>query len=141
MELALTLDAAAVTALIRSAFPGPSDAMVPRVLEVHPGRVRVVQPYHEGMLRPGGLISGPTQMGVADTASYALILSHLGPELMAVTSSLTINFLRGATPGDVHAEASFLKLGRRNVVCDVRIWTETPDRLAAQATVTYARPL
>lgn len=135
------LDADGVSALLRRAFPGPTDAMIPRVLEVHPGRVRVMQPYHEGMLRPGGLISGPNQMSIADTASYALILSHLGPELMAVTSSLTINFLRGAKPGDLQAEAAFLKLGRRNVVCDVRIWTESPDRLAAQASVTYARPL
>jgi uncharacterized protein (TIGR00369 family) len=58
---------------------------------------------------------------------------------MAVTSSLTISFLRGAKRGDVHAEAELLSLGRRLAVCDVRLWTESPDRLAAHATVTYAR--
>ncbi len=136
----LKLDAPAVTALIRRAFPGPSDAMIPRVIEAEPGRVHVIQPYHEGMLRPGGLVSGPTQMGLADTAAYALVLSHIGEELMAVTSSLVMNFLRGAKPGDLHAEALMLRLGRRIAVCDVRIWTEAPDRLAAQATVTYALP-
>jgi uncharacterized protein (TIGR00369 family) len=140
MQLALALDAPGVTALIRRAFPSPSDAMMPRVIEAQPGRIRAIQPYHDGMLRPGGLISGPNQMSLADTASYALILCHLGEQLMAVTSSLTINFLRGARPGDLHAEASFLKLGRRNAVCDVRIWTESPERLASQATVTYALP-
>jgi len=35
--------------------------------------------------------------------------------------------------------ARFLSLGRRLAVCDVHLWTETPERLAAQATVTYAR--
>ena len=59
---------------------------------------------------------------------------------MAVTSSLTMNFLRGAAPGDLHAEAEMLRLGRRNAVCDVRLWTEGPARLAAHATVTYAIP-
>ena len=59
---------------------------------------------------------------------------------MAVTSSLVMNFLRGAVPGDLHAEASFLRLGRRIAVCDVKLWTESQDRLAAQATVTYAIP-
>lgn len=140
MDTALKLDAAAVNDLLRKAFPSGSSTLFPNVVEAQPGRVYVTMPYHDGMLRPGGLISGPTQMSLADTAAYALILSHLGPELMAVTSSLLINFLRGAKPGDLHAEASLLKLGRRNVVCDVRIWTESPERLAAQATVTYARP-
>ena len=69
-----------------------------------------------------------------------LVLAHIGEKLMAVTSSLTMNFLRGAQPGDIHAEALMLRLGRRIAVCDVRLWTESPERLAAQATVTYAIP-
>ena len=93
------------------------------------------------MLRPGELVSGPTLMSVADTAAYNLILAHVGPELMAVTSSLTINFLRGAKVGDIHADAELLSLGRRLAVCDVRIWTDSPERLAAQASVTYARAM
>ena len=68
-------------------------------------------------------------------------MAHVGVELMAVTSSLTINFLRACKPGDLHADCELLSLGRRSAVCDVRIWTEAPDRPAAQATVTYARPL
>ena len=36
--------------------------------------------------------------------------------------------------------AELLRLGRRLAVCDIRIWTESPDRLAAQANVTYALP-
>jgi uncharacterized protein (TIGR00369 family) len=79
-------------------------------------------------------------MSHADTTAYALVLCHVGEELMAVTSSLVMNFLRGAKPGDIHAEATMLRLGRRIAVCDVKIWTESPDRLAAQATVTYAIP-
>ncbi|MFN3513697.1 MAG: PaaI family thioesterase [Phenylobacterium sp.] len=140
MDLSLKLDAASVSALLRRAFPEASETLFPQVVEAEPGRVRLTQPYHTGMLRPGGLISGPTQMSLADTAAYALVLSHLGEELMAVTSSLVMNFLRGARPGELNAEAALLRLGRRSAVCDVRIWTESPQRLAAQATVTYALP-
>jgi uncharacterized protein (TIGR00369 family) len=111
------------------------------VREVGPGRVRIVRAFEPGMLRPGGLISGPTLMSLADTAAYALIIAHVGAELMAVTSALNINFLRGAQPGDIQVEAQLLSLGRRNVVCDVRMWTESEERPAAQATVTYARAL
>lgn len=133
------LTADQVNALIQGAFPLMDDKG-PRVTEVAPGRVRILRPYEDGMLRPGGVISGPNLMGIADTAAYALVLAHVGDQLMAVTSNLNMNFLRGAVPGDIHAEAELLRLGRRNAVCDVRLWTESPDRLAAQAIVTYALP-
>ena len=134
------LDAAGVNALLRKAFPGATPVAFPSVLEVAPGRVKVMAPYREGLLRPGGVISGPTLMSLSDTAAYALVLAHIGEQLMAVTSSLHMNFLRGAAPGDLYAEAEMLRLGRRNAVCDVRLWTEGPERLAAQAVVTYAIP-
>lgn len=134
------LDADGVNILLRRAFPDAQPAAFPQVLEVAPGRVKVMAPYREGLLRPGGVISGPTLMSLADTAAYALVLAHVGDQLMAVTSSLLMNFLRGAKPGDLYAEAEMLRLGRRNAVCDVRLWTEGPDRLAAQANVTYAIP-
>lgn len=140
MNFTLQLDAPAVNALLRGAFPDGADIHFPRVVEAAPGRVLVMRPFHEGMLRPGRLISGPNLMALADTAAYALVLSHVGDQLMAVTSSLVMNFLRGAQPGDLFAEAHMLRLGRRNAVCDVRLWSEGPQRLAAQATVTYAIP-
>lgn len=137
---ALILDAEAVNDLLAGAFPDARRETMGLVTHAQPGRILVRRPYGPGMLRPGGVISGPTLMALADTAAYGLILCHIGPQLMAVTSSLAMNFLRGAAPGDLHAEASFLRLGRRIAVCDVKIWTESQDRLAAQATVTYALP-
>ena len=134
------LDADAVNALLQRAFPGARRDTFPHVVEVTPGRVQVMAPYREGLLRPGGVISGPTLMSLADTAAYALVLAHVGDQLMAVTSQLNISFLRGAAPGDLHAEAELLRLGRRMAVCDVRLWTESRDRLAAQANVTYVLP-
>lgn len=130
-----------VNALLRRAFPDAPDDAMSRVLSVTPGRVTVMRPYAPHMLRPGQLISGPNLMALADNAAYALVLAHVGDQLMAVTSSLLMNFLRGAKPGDLYAEAELLRLGRRNAVCDVRLWTEGPDRLCAQANVTYALPL
>jgi uncharacterized protein (TIGR00369 family) len=133
------LSAEEVNAVLGGAFS--ETGFLGLVREVGPGRVRIVRAFEPGMLRPGGLISGPTLMSLADTAAYALIIAHVGAELMAVTSALNMNFLRGAQPGDIHVEGQLLSLGRRNVVCDVRIWTESEDRLAAQATVTYARAM
>ncbi len=136
----LKLDADQVTALLQRAFPDIPAEQMPVVTLAEPGRVQVLRRYGPGLLRPGGVISGPTLMSLADTAAYGLVLAHMGEALMAVTSSLVMNFLRGATPGDIHADAVMLRLGRRMAVCDVRLWTEAPERLAAQATVTYALP-
>lgn len=139
-KLEPVLDADGVNALLRRAFPLVEAEQMNRVVEVGPGRVRMLAPYRDALLRPGGVITGPALMSLADAAAYALVLAHLGDRLMAVTSQLNMSFLRGAAPGDIHAEAEMLRLGRRLAVCDVRLWTESPQRLAAQANVTYALP-
>jgi len=135
----LKLDAAALNAFLARAFP-EAETNRPEVVEAEPGRVLVRQAFASRTLRPGGLISGPAQMGLADVAAYALVLAHIGEVAMAVTSSLTIHFLRGARPGDLHAEGSLLKLGRRIATVEVLVWSESRERAAAKATVAYAIP-
>ncbi|HEY9217355.1 MAG TPA: PaaI family thioesterase [Phenylobacterium sp.] len=132
------LDAAQLAALFERAFPGSAQNLV--IEEIAPGRVHMIGRYNAGMLRPGGVISGPSLVSLADTAAYAIVLAHVGERLMAVTSNLNIHFLKGAAPGDIHAEAELLRLGARSAVCDVRLWTEAPDVLAAHATVAYSLP-
>jgi len=136
---ALRLDAAALNVFLAKAFPEAGEHL-PKVVEAEPGRVLLRQAFASRALRPGGLISGPTQMSLADSAAYALILAHIGEVAMAVTSSLTIHFLRGAKPGDLFAEGTLLKLGRRIATVDVLIWSESRERAAARATVAYAIP-
>ena len=136
----LKLDAAGVNAVLFEAFPEATADTMALVQSVEPGRMLLKRAYGPGLLRPGDIISGPTLMTVADTSAYALVLAHIGDQKMAVTSSLVINFLRAAKAGDIYAEVLMLRLGRRMAVTEVRLWTESPDRLAAQATLTYALP-
>lgn len=98
--------------------------------------------YDERFLRPGGTISGPIMMALADAALYALVLSRIGQIELAVTTQLSINFLRKPAPGDVLAEARALKVGRRLVVGDVLLWSaeKTLDEPVAHATGTYSVP-
>lgn len=139
-DLTLKMDGPALDTFLRRAFPEADPAHMPRVLEAEPGRVMMVQPFSSRQLRPGGVISGPTLMTLADTAAYALVLAHIGEVAMAVTTSLTIHFLRGCKPGDLVAEAALLKLGRRIATADILMWTEGRERPAAKATVAYAIP-
>jgi uncharacterized protein (TIGR00369 family) len=139
-ETTLRMDPAALNAFLARAFPEADPTAMPRVTAAGAGRVELVQATASRNLRPGGVISGPTLMAMADTAAYTLILAHIGEVAMAVTTSLTIHFLRPCAPGDLHAEATMLRLGRRIGTCDVLMWTEGRDRAAAKATVAYAIP-
>src|SRR3979411_210584 len=80
------------------------------------------QRFSEQMLRPGGTVSGPTLMALADFAMFVVLLSAIGPVGLAVTTNLNINFLRKGQPGqDVLAAARLLKLGRRLAVGGVNL--------------------
>lgn len=102
---------------------------------------RVRQRYSDRMLRPGGTISGPTLMALADCAMYVVLLSAIGPVGLAVTTNLNINFLRkGAAERDVLAEARLLKLGKRLAVGEVTLFSAESSDPIAHVTATYSIP-
>ena len=79
-------------------------------------------------------------MALADYAMYAAILTRLGLVEMAVTSSLNINFLAKAIPGDLIADAELIKLGKRLAVGSVDIHVAGESNRVAHATCTYSIP-
>lgn len=136
----LRLDAHALNVFLARAFPLADPGTRGRVAHVEPARLTMVQSCGEKALRPGGVVSGPTLMALADAAVYAMVLAHIGEVPMAVTTSLTMHFLRPTAPGEVHAEVRLLRLGRRIATCDVSVWSGDPDKISAQAVVAYALP-
>ncbi|KRP85918.1 MULTISPECIES: PaaI family thioesterase [Bradyrhizobium] len=99
------------------------------------------QRFSERMLRPGGTVSGPTLMGLADFAMYVVLLSAIGPVGLAVTTNLNINFLRKGQPGqDVLAVARLLKLGKRLAVGEVNLLSGSSPDPIAHVTATYSIP-
>jgi uncharacterized protein (TIGR00369 family) len=97
--------------------------------------------YDPATLRPGGYISGPTLFGLADLAFWFATFTVLGPAPMAVTSELSIAFLRPALGGDVLARADLLRVGKTRIYGEIRLWVEDdPDRLVAHATGSYSPP-
>jgi len=107
---------------------------------VHYADVRVRRAYHEDHLRPGGTISGPTMMELADFAMYLAVFSAIGPQPLAVTTNLSINFLRKPAAADLLADAKLLKVGKRLVVGEVAIYSDGQDEPVAHVTSTYSVP-
>ena len=102
---------------------------------------RIRQGFDETMLRPGGTISGPALMTLADAAMYIVLLSAIGPVGLAVTTNLCINFLRKAPANrDLLAEAKLLKLGKRLAVGQVLLFSEESPDPIAHVTSTYSVP-
>jgi uncharacterized protein (TIGR00369 family) len=132
-----TLHIDELQALLNTAFP---DADVPQVELVEGDTVLICQPISDRHGRPGGTLSGPIMMMLADTAAWMAILAQIGPVLLAVTTSLHIDFLRKPQLSDLMARARVLKLGRKLAVVDVELFSRGSDVLVAKSQVTYSLP-
>jgi uncharacterized protein (TIGR00369 family) len=133
----LQLDAAGIEAVIRKGLPAAGAFTVE---EVRPHYARVRVPFDARMLRPGDIVSGPALFAAADTAMYALVMAHLGPVVMAVTTDMNLHFVSAGPAGDIVAEARMLRLGARMAVMEVSLYTGPDRTFAAHATGTYALP-
>ncbi|MFW2382669.1 MAG: PaaI family thioesterase [Acidimicrobiales bacterium] len=146
MELAFNL--IQLHRYMQKAWPSRADSFAPgRFESFGPGSCRMRHGVSDEDFRPGGTVSGPTLMQLADSVSYALILGHLGDAALAVTTSLSIDFLRRPTGPVLFADCDLVKLGRSLAVCRVTIASgssaEGPDmtRPEAIANVTYSLSL
>lgn len=108
---------------------------------VRPGGAIVRRKVDHGDLRPGGTVSGPTLMAVADLALYVAILGEIGIVPLTVTTSLNVNFLRKpASDRDILGDCTLLKVGRSLAIGEVSLYSEGSDALVAHAVGTYSIP-
>ena len=130
----------AIREFLRVEFPQVFGDGALSVVSAEGGEARIALTPSEAHLRPGDIISGPTIMTLVDGAAYVALLSLDERAQMAVTSDLTIHFLRGGAPGArVFQDAKVIKAGRRLSVVTCQTLSED-DRLLAHATVSYAMP-
>ena len=109
-----------------------------RCVETGPGFAVARWPYDAAALRPGNLISGPTQFAIADLAFWFMTFTVLGLAPMAVTSELYIMFLRPAAGGDLIARAELLRAGKTKITGAVKVWVDgAPDRPVSHVTGSY----
>jgi uncharacterized protein (TIGR00369 family) len=113
-----------------------------QVESIEEGMCKVRLPFRKSLLRPGGTVSGPALMGLADFGMYVAVLSAIGRVELAVTTSLSINFLRKPGPTDVIADCRLIKLGKRLAYGEVFLYSEgaSDDEPVAHVTATYSIP-
>jgi uncharacterized protein (TIGR00369 family) len=134
----IRLNAAEISEFLGQVFPGVLDHFV--IEEVRPMYARVRMLFSDSRLRPGGTISGPSLMTLADTGLWVALLAMIGREPLSVTSHLDIDFLRKPAAADVIAETTLYKIGKRLAVGDVLMYSDGETVPCARASVTYAIP-
>ena len=128
---------AEVAAFIARAFPRSKCV----ILEVGNRGSTISLEVGENELRPGGTVSGPTLMGLADMALYIAILGEIGIVPLAVTTSLTINFLRRpAADKNVIGVCELMKLGKTLAVGEVTLYSQGTGEPVAHVVGTYSIP-
>jgi uncharacterized protein (TIGR00369 family) len=115
-------------------------SMGAEVVALAPRHATFRMPFRSDFLRPGGTIGGPLLMGLADLAMYGVVMAAIGRVELAVTTNLTINFLKKPPPADILAEARLLKLGKRLAVGEVELFTVGDPDLVAHVVATYSIP-
>ena len=138
---ALKMNKQEVTEFLEKEFPQGWSSRSPNQIEaVGPGMARVRLSIGDRHLRPGGTVSGPAMMTLCDATMYVAILATIGPVALAVTTNLSINFLRKPEPGDLIAECKLMKLGKRLAVGEVSVYAAGSEELVAHCVATYSIP-
>jgi acyl-coenzyme A thioesterase PaaI-like protein len=92
-------------------------------------------------LRPGGTVSGPVLITVADVALYVAILGEIGIVPLAVTTNLNINFMRKpASDRDIIGVCNLMKIGKSLAVGEVFLYSEGIEEPVAHVVGTYSIP-
>lgn len=138
--MSTTLTPDEVNAFLAEVYPS-SYADGTRCVELGERSAVARWPFDDSELRPGDYISGPRMFAIADSALWFASFTVIGLEAMAVTSELSIRFLRPARNGDLLARAVLNSVSTRRLVGTVEIWVDgAPDRLVAAAQGSYTRP-
>lgn len=137
--MAVIMDKSALAAFLAREFPQVhGDFVIEDVAEM---AVRVRLLVQDKHLRPGGTVSGPSIFALADVGTYLAVLAMIGPEALAVTTNISMDFMRKPASGtDLIGETRLLKLGRRLAVGDCLIYSENRPEPVARASMTYAIP-
>lgn len=140
-ELRTALSEAEIESYLREVFPQIYDeGDIWTVEAIGPMSARMRLKTSDRHLRPGGTVSGPTMFALADLALYVAVLGQIGRKGLAVTTSLTINFLRKPESGALVADCRLLKLGARLAMGEVTLRSDGNDEPVAHATGTYSIP-
>lgn len=139
MGMSHSLDVDEINSMLVEQFPGTGN----RCVGIGDDYAMAAYDVTPNDIRPGGFVSGPCQFGLMDSALWFLAFVGVGKiEPMALTSELSIRFLRPAVGKRIVCRATLESVSRRSVVGSAHVWVdEAPDKITSVGQGTYALPL
>lgn len=108
------------------------------VLMAQGGESKVLLPNDSRWIREGGSLSGPTLFALADASIYAALLSLKPDQIGALTTQMSIQFLKRPVDQDLVGCSKILTISKRNIFGEVKIFNHKNNDLIAVATGSYS---
>jgi uncharacterized protein (TIGR00369 family) len=100
------------------------------------GNAVVELPYNRDLDHGRGGIHGGVYCTLLDTAGWFTAAAHRDLSTWVATGELSVHFLAPARETTLRAEGRIIKSGRRQDVCEMRLY-DAEDRLVGHATGTF----
>jgi uncharacterized protein (TIGR00369 family) len=106
--------------------------------EEHDGALRFVMPFHDDVVGRPGYLHGGAIAGLLEFAAFTALARAIGDEAAKMKPiTVTVDYMRGGTPRDTHAEAVIERLGKRVANVEAFAWQGERNKPIASARINF----
>ena len=106
--------------------------------EEHDGALRFVMPFHDDVVGRPGYLHGGAIAGLLEFAAFTALARAIGDDAVTMKPvTVTVDYMRGGTPGDTFADARIERLGKRMANVEAYAWQQEPSKPIASARINF----
>ena len=100
--------------------------------------LRFVMPFHDDVVGRPGFLHGGAIAGLLEFAAFTALSRAIGDEAVVMKPvTVTVDYMRGGTPGDTFAEATIERLGKRMANVEAYAWQQDRSKPIASARINF----
>ncbi|WP_233543116.1 PaaI family thioesterase [Sphingomonas edaphi] len=102
------------------------------------GALRFAMPFHDDVIGRPGFLHGGAIAGLLEFAAFTALAREIGESNVRMKPiTVTVDYMRGGTPGDTFAEAIIERLGKRMANVEAFAWQQDRARPIASARINF----
>jgi uncharacterized protein (TIGR00369 family) len=99
---------------------------------------RFVMPFHEDVVGRPGFLHGGAIAGLLEFAAFTALSKAIGDDAVIMKPvTVTVDYMRGGTPGDTFADARIERLGKRMANVEAYAWQQDRTKPIASARINF----
>jgi uncharacterized protein (TIGR00369 family) len=100
--------------------------------------LRFVMPFHDDVVGRPGYLHGGAIAGLLEFAAFTALSHAIGDdEVVKKPVTVTVDYMRGGTPGDTYAAATIGRLGKRMANVEAFAWQGDRSKPIASARINF----